>query len=62
VLARGYSLTRLPETRQLVRRVGDAGPGDEVEIIVQDGRLLARVEGREANPPAGRDPARGTSH
>jgi exodeoxyribonuclease VII large subunit len=45
VLGRGYSLTRLRATQQLVRSVHEAGPGDEVEIVVQDGRLLARVEG-----------------
>ncbi len=48
VLGRGYSLTRLPATGQLVRSVAQAGPGDEVEILVQDGRLRARVESRES--------------
>ena len=55
VLARGYSLTRLPATQQLVRSVHQVAPGDEVEIIVQDGRLRARIEGSEATPPAPRD-------
>jgi exodeoxyribonuclease VII large subunit len=52
VLARGYSLTRLPDTQQLVRSIGQVNPGDAVEILVQDGRLRARVEGSEATPLA----------
>jgi exodeoxyribonuclease VII large subunit len=54
VLARGYSLTRLPATKQLVRSVEQAAVGDAVEIVVNDGRLLARVEGAEANPKSKR--------
>jgi exodeoxyribonuclease VII large subunit len=43
VLARGYSLTRLP-TGEIVRSVQQAEPGATIEVLVPDGRLQARVE------------------
>lgn len=43
VLARGYSLTRFNDKR-IVRSVHDVAPGQEIEILVADGRLSARIE------------------
>jgi exodeoxyribonuclease VII large subunit len=49
VLARGYSLTRtLPEQR-VVKSIAQVQPGDTVELIVQDGRLTARIESRSGS-------------
>ncbi|PWU21699.1 MAG: exodeoxyribonuclease VII large subunit [Candidatus Rokuibacteriota bacterium] len=43
VLARGYSLTRLP-SGAVVRRAGETAPGDAIEILLHEGALEARVE------------------
>jgi exodeoxyribonuclease VII large subunit len=54
VLARGYSLTQTVPARQVVRSIGQVQTGDAVEIVVHDGRLTARVEGRRAkDDPSG---------
>ncbi|MBM4441205.1 MAG: exodeoxyribonuclease VII large subunit [Candidatus Rokubacteria bacterium] len=42
VLARGYSLTRTRDGA-VVRRAGDVRVGDEVEVLVSEGRLDCRV-------------------
>jgi exodeoxyribonuclease VII large subunit len=44
VLARGYSLTRTLPERRLVHSVEQVHIGDNVEIVLRDGRLTARVE------------------
>ena len=44
VLTRGYSLTRTEKERQLIRSASQVRPGDRVEIVVSDGRLLAAIE------------------
>jgi exodeoxyribonuclease VII large subunit len=46
VLARGYSLTRTLPEQQVVRGIDQVQPGDTIEILLHDGRLTARVEGR----------------
>lgn len=43
VLARGYSLTRTVEGSRIIRSVSDVAAGEDVEILVADGRLTARV-------------------
>ncbi len=44
VLTRGYSLTRTEKERHVIRSVSQVRPGDRLEIVVSDGRLLAAVE------------------
>ncbi len=44
VLSRGFAVCRLPDGR-LVRRPADAPLGTAVEVLVERGRLRARVEG-----------------
>ena len=46
VLARGYSLTLTP-SGQIVRSVGQVAVGDEVAVMLHEGRLTARVTGRK---------------
>jgi exodeoxyribonuclease VII large subunit len=48
VLARGYSLTRTLPDHHVVRAIAQVQTDDVVEIVVNDGRLLARIEQREA--------------
>ncbi|MEI7684625.1 MAG: exodeoxyribonuclease VII large subunit, partial [Planctomycetota bacterium] len=43
VLARGYSLTRTVEGSRIIRSVSDVAAGEDVEILVADGRLTASV-------------------
>lgn len=43
VLARGYSLTRIPTDGRVVRSIADVRAGDAVEILLADGRLAARI-------------------
>lgn len=43
-LERGYSITRLVGSRTPLRRALDAAPGDELETVLAEGRLRARVE------------------
>jgi exodeoxyribonuclease VII large subunit len=50
VLARGYSLTRTLPDRHVVRGIAEVDVGGEVEIVLHDGRLTARVEERVGNP------------
>jgi exodeoxyribonuclease VII large subunit len=52
VLARGYSVTRTPPDRHVVRSIDQVGIGDAVEVILHDGRLTARVEERHARDDA----------
>jgi len=44
VLERGYSITREPETRQVVRAAGQVQPGQLVETLLHTGRIVSRVE------------------
>ena len=44
VLERGYSITRIPDTGQVVRRAADVAPGQAVETVVHEGRFRSRVE------------------
>jgi exodeoxyribonuclease VII large subunit len=50
VLARGYSLTRTEDGARVLARAADVRPGDRVEVLLADGRLLAGVE-RVLPPP-----------
>jgi exodeoxyribonuclease VII large subunit len=47
VLERGYSVTRLSPSGEVVRSFGQVQPGDLLETLLQTGRLKSRVE--EAN-------------
>ncbi len=44
VLARGYSLTRTWPEQRLVHRADQVQPGNAVEVLLANGRLVARVE------------------
>lgn len=44
VLARGYSITRLADSGQVVRSSAQVQPGQLVESLLQAGRLVSRVE------------------
>src|SRR5262249_32530365 len=44
VLSRGYSLTRIPGSKKIVRTVDDVAIGEVVEILISDGQLTAKVE------------------
>ncbi len=44
VLARGYSLTRTEDGRRVVHRAAQVKVGDQIEVLLGDGRLLAGVE------------------
>lgn len=44
VLARGYSLTRTQGGDRIVRSAADVAVGQEIEILVADGMLSARIE------------------
>jgi len=44
VLARGYSLTRTEDGSRLVHSAAQANPGERIEVLLLDGRLLAAVE------------------
>jgi exodeoxyribonuclease VII large subunit len=46
VLARGYSLTRTA-AGQIVRSADQVGVGDEIDVMLHEGRLAARVTGRK---------------
>ncbi len=47
VLARGYSVTRSYEDRRVIRSRGHVKEGDRLETIVEDGRIISRVEKTE---------------
>jgi len=49
VVQRGYAICRLPDG-SLVRRLADAPPGQDIEVMVGDGDLLGTVRGHR---PAG---------
>jgi exodeoxyribonuclease VII large subunit len=44
VLSRGYSLTRTADERRVIRSSEEVQPGDRLETLVQQGRLVSRVE------------------
>lgn len=44
VLERGYSLTRKPESGEVIRSSTQLQPGDAIETLVQSGRIISRVE------------------
>ena len=44
VLERGYSVTRLIPSGQVLRSGEQAQPGDKIETLLQTGRLVSRVE------------------
>src|ERR1019366_922007 len=48
VLARGYSLTRSVRDNKVIRSIEQAAVGDEIEIVLANGRLQAKVQGKEA--------------
>ena len=54
VLTRGYSLTRTENEQHLIRSVSQVRPGDRVEIVISDGRLLRRDRASIKNPPSPR--------
>ncbi len=57
VLARGYSLTRTRDDRQLVRSAGQISAGAALEILLPDGIVDVRVESvRESADPLGNPP------
>jgi exodeoxyribonuclease VII large subunit len=43
-LSRGYAIVRLLPERRLLRRAGDARPGDRIEASLSEGTLTARIE------------------
>jgi exodeoxyribonuclease VII large subunit len=44
VLARGYSLTRTKEDKRVVRSIADVAVGQDVDILLADGRVSGRIE------------------
>jgi exodeoxyribonuclease VII large subunit len=44
VLERGYSVTRLVPSGQVLRSADQAHPGDQIETLLQSGRLVSRVD------------------
>lgn len=44
VLKRGYSITRRTENGEVVRNAAHVEPGDSLETILEQGRILSRVE------------------
>ena len=50
VLQRGYSVVRRPDGR-VVRRPGDVNMADELEVLLQEGRLAVTVTGTEKVGP-----------
>lgn len=44
VLGRGYSVTRNTTTGQPLQKSSDVAPGENIETILQTGRLISRVE------------------
>ena len=45
VLSRGYAIVRKDE--HVVQKLAQAEPGDRLEILVTDGKLLCQVDGKE---------------
>jgi exodeoxyribonuclease VII large subunit len=52
VLRRGYSITRGAASGEVIRDASTVRPGDEIETVLDRGRLTSRVE--SVSPPAGR--------
>ena len=44
ILNRGYSITRDPETGRIITTYTDAEPDDEIEVILSQGHLTAKVK------------------
>jgi len=59
VLARGYSLTRRDDDPRLIRNATRVSPGDRLVTLVQQGRIISRVE--EIDLPASDSPAGATT-
>ena len=51
VLARGYSLTRVEQSPSLLRSPAQVQPGDRLITIVEQGRIVSRVESTNINLP-----------
>ena len=49
VLERGYSITRIAETGQVVRRAADLTPGQALDTVLHEGRFGSRVESIQAD-------------
>jgi len=47
VLKRGYSVTRFPETKDLITNLEALSEGDQLETLVEQGIVISRVEGVE---------------
>ena len=45
VLARGYSIAR--KDGQVVQEIAQVSPGDRLEVLMTDGKVLCRVDGKE---------------
>jgi exodeoxyribonuclease VII large subunit len=52
VLGRGYSLTRKETDRAVVRSPAQVRPGERLVTLVQQGRIISRVEEAEITPPS----------
>jgi exodeoxyribonuclease VII large subunit len=50
VLTRGYSITRLEATREILREARRAAPGDRIRTILGSGSLVSRVEKEDPGP------------
>ncbi|MBU2490091.1 MAG: exodeoxyribonuclease VII large subunit [Proteobacteria bacterium] len=50
VLARGYSITRIPDTGEVVRYADQAGPRTLVDVLLHQGTLKCRVEESKGDP------------
>ena len=44
VLKRGYSITRLLPSYQLVKESGMITPGDEINVVLEKGEVFCKVE------------------
>jgi exodeoxyribonuclease VII large subunit len=44
VLERGFSVTRLVPSGEVIRSAAQVNPGDQIETLLQTGKLLSRVE------------------
>jgi len=51
VLGRGYSLCRDPLSQQLVPRAALVHPGQQIEVLLQDGQLLCTVDDIDTKEP-----------
>jgi exodeoxyribonuclease VII large subunit len=52
VLGRGFAVVRDARTQMVVRSVGRAAPGQAIDVLLRDGRLLATVDGVDAGAAA----------